>query len=126
MFNSELAHKVLDQIALHPELHNQAVWAKKTSCGTAHCFAGWAVQIARVEPLIVDEIFFRFQNKSGNFISIGQEAERLLGITSSEADVLFAGDNYFEDLREMVEILDSGETIYHRYSNDDEDDDYDD
>ncbi len=40
--NAELAYMVLDQIDAHPETWNQGTW----DCGTAACFAGWAVRIS--------------------------------------------------------------------------------
>jgi hypothetical protein len=40
--NAELAYAVLDQIDAHPETWNQAVY----DCGTAACFAGWAVRLS--------------------------------------------------------------------------------
>lgn len=40
--NAELAYQVLDQIDAHPETWNQRVW----DCGTAACFAGWAVRLS--------------------------------------------------------------------------------
>jgi hypothetical protein len=48
--NAELAYRVLDQIEAHPELHKQGEWLVKTDCGTAGCFAGWAVMLSGAEP----------------------------------------------------------------------------
>jgi hypothetical protein len=49
--NAALAYAVLDQIDAHPETWNQGTW----DCGTAACFAGWAVRLAggEVDPLTV-------------------------------------------------------------------------
>lgn len=41
-FNSELAHRVLDQIELHPETWDQNYWR----CSTGMCFAGWAAEMS--------------------------------------------------------------------------------
>lgn len=43
--NTQLAYAVLDHIDAHPEQWNQATWWKQTECGTAGCFAGWAVAL---------------------------------------------------------------------------------
>lgn len=40
--NAELAYKVLDHIDAHPESWDQNIW----DCGTAACFAGWAVRFS--------------------------------------------------------------------------------
>jgi hypothetical protein len=40
--NITLLRRTLSQIETHPELWDQADWRNETSCGTSHCFAGWA------------------------------------------------------------------------------------
>lgn len=45
--NTELAYRVLDHIDAHPDQWDQARWwAASPHCGTAGCFAGWAVQLS--------------------------------------------------------------------------------
>lgn len=44
--NAELAYRVLDHIDADPKSWDQGRWIRKTDCGTAACFAGWAVQLA--------------------------------------------------------------------------------
>lgn len=46
MANVELLERVLTYIKDHPEDHRQKVWAEMSSCGTAMCFAGWAVALS--------------------------------------------------------------------------------
>ena len=41
--NAPLAYKILDHIDAHPEQWNQTTWFRESECGTAGCFAGWAV-----------------------------------------------------------------------------------
>ena len=43
--NAALAYEVLDYIDAHPEEWNQRRWV----CGTAACFAGWAVRLSGAE-----------------------------------------------------------------------------
>jgi hypothetical protein len=44
--NAELAYRVLDHIDAHPEQWDQGIWIRESDCGTAGCFAGWAVLLA--------------------------------------------------------------------------------
>lgn len=46
MINVELARKVRDQIADHPETYDQSTWAMETDCGTTYCVAGWALALS--------------------------------------------------------------------------------
>jgi hypothetical protein len=48
--NAELAYRVLDHIDAHPEQWNQGVYIGPADCGTAACFAGWAVLLSGAEP----------------------------------------------------------------------------
>lgn len=75
------------------------LWDKETwleRCGTAACFAGWAVILSGEEE--------------SPYVSTGEQARRLLGITPREASILFAGDNTIEDLRQFAEEF-AGETL---------------
>jgi hypothetical protein len=65
-----LAQQVLEQITQNPESLNQKVW--HSSCGTAHCTAGWTVVL------------------SG---PIGLAAEKRLG-TRGAAEILLGGSNH--------------------------------
>src|SRR5690606_3904822 len=65
-----LAARVLDQIELHPNTHDQAVW--HSECGTRHCCAGWAVVLAG---------------------DVGAAAERRLG-TRVAAELLLGGSDH--------------------------------
>jgi len=46
--------RVLAHIESTPQLWNQSTWVSETSCGTAYCFAGWAVALEGI-PIVVDD-----------------------------------------------------------------------
>jgi hypothetical protein len=83
--NAELAYKVLDHIDAHPEQWNQGDWLGKTSCGTAGCFAGWAVVLAGLD-LLFDEPDPEFPDYSPALFVIGADGQR--DIPSAARDVL--------------------------------------
>lgn len=100
--NVELLQKTLDTIEQLPQHWNQSFW----HCGTSHCFGGFAELIANNIPIETshDEIErLRIARKLGVRTSI--EAERLLGISVEDADVLFYGYNTLELLERMVAHL---------------------
>lgn len=82
--NHELFQKVLDQIKLHPEGHEQATY--ENSCGTTRCVAGWALHLHNpTQP-----IEHTAQDVTGNpFGSYSAAARQLLGLTREEAEELF-------------------------------------
>jgi hypothetical protein len=70
--NRELHERVIAQIKAHPETWDQSVW--HSSCGTKHCYAGWA------------QILGGGQANEG---TAREDAIQLLGLTKAEADYLF-------------------------------------
>lgn len=107
--NVTLLREVMDHILAHPELHNQAVWAKKTACGTAHCFAGWACELSGLEMNNREiEIFGETTYlKDGRTISEG--ATSTLNIDGGTASMLFYSGNSLAKLKEYVdEICEQG------------------
>lgn len=100
--NVELLQKTLDAIKANPKHWNQKFW----HCGTSHCFAGFAELIANGLPVKTsfDEIKkLKTTRKLGMLTFI--EAERLLGISDEDSDVLFCGYNTLEQLERMVAHL---------------------
>jgi hypothetical protein len=43
--NTDLLLEIREQIASHPETHDQSTWASRTDCGTTYCIAGWAAML---------------------------------------------------------------------------------
>lgn len=108
--NAELAYAVLDQIDAHPETWVQTTWIKKTECGTAGCFAGWAVLLSGIQPAYLTNL-----SDSTSYVEVGEEsaridrtAEDLLGgryVDEGDEDYeqdLFDGDNDRETLGRLV------------------------
>jgi hypothetical protein len=120
--NAELAYKVLDHIDAHPEQWDQKAWLKGTDCGTAACFAGWAVVLAGhdvtfdTEPEADGSHYYATIDGSGSR-TVSATAARDLGIedafvpcrncagcgyTSDASHDLFDSDNDREDLGRIV------------------------
>jgi hypothetical protein len=78
-----LAYAVLDQIDAHPETWQQGSW----DCGTAACFAGWAVRLSggTIERLDPEEEWRVPMVVSGleelNGLPVDLAADKLLGIS---------------------------------------------
>ncbi len=72
--NAALAYRVLDHIEAHPETWDQENW-----CGTAQCFAGWAVALSGETPddwqnVLVD----------GQLVFVADRAAELLGFRNRD------------------------------------------
>jgi hypothetical protein len=101
--NAELAYRVLDRIDAEPYRWIQGDWATETDCGTAYCFAGWAVVLAGREPVwdygecsyVADD---RGVDEGTQFI--GDAAREALGVEDTGS--LFDGFNTREDLGRIV------------------------
>lgn len=51
--NTELINKVIAAIEAEPHRHDQACWASvNPGCGTAMCFAGWAVHLSPEHEIV--------------------------------------------------------------------------
>ena len=103
--NIELLQKTLDTIKANPEHWNQEQW----HCGTSHCFAGFAELIANnlsIEMSCEQVRALRLNGKLEDRIC--SYAEKLLGITDDDSDVLFDPYNTLEQLERMVDHL----TVY--------------
>lgn len=76
--NVGLIRRVMIQIKVHPEMWDQGQYG---SCGTAHCFAGWALVLNRGEEWM----------NSQERLSLGafDVAEDDLGLTFEQAWALF-------------------------------------
>lgn len=127
--NSELLVRTMRHIDSNPDLHDQEYWARSVddpttnvdlnACGTAMCFAGWAVLLHNGTT---PNRFFRWnrvESKRGyefewvadattTGAEIEEEARKLLGLDSETAERLFDGANLIEDLREIVTDLTDG------------------
>ena len=101
------AYAVLDFIRAHPELHDQEIWLRKTDCGTAGCFAGLACWLNGDTPI--------FEGGPGSSVVRSADTRRqvqirnraigLLGLSPTQADLLFDAGNSLEDLISEVEQI---------------------
>lgn len=100
--NAELAYRVLDQIDADPKSWNQGAW----DCGTAACFAGWAVRLSGGKSVDQDNDTYVVDAPAALGITglpVDEAAVKLLGHScdNSEGD-LFEASNTREDLGRLV------------------------
>ena len=89
--NAELAWRVLDHIDAHPESWDQNVWG----CGTAACFAGWAVRLSG--GVIAGE-----RNSDAEVVDTTDDsAHPLVGLTVEEAAYAVLGLDDFLSIGEL-------------------------
>jgi hypothetical protein len=117
--NAELAYRVLDHIDRNPEQWDQQNWFRETKCGTAACFAGWAVVLTGGDvevnasgdwkSVTLDGEEFRYFNIAG-LNALGIETDEVpdskhdcpCGCGGTEIDQLFDGANTRSDLGRIV------------------------
>lgn len=103
--NADLAYRVLDQIDAHPESWAQEAWVD--GCGTAYCFAGWALTLTGHKLKPHDDGFIELDGRvcARPYIVSGTAA-RELGISGldyrSTASNLFYPYNTRKDLGRIV------------------------
>jgi len=112
--NVDLMLAVRDQVTMHPETHDQFMWARKTECGTTYCIAGWAAVLSgqqllweRADKGAYEEAFWIQATPSAEPAArrfISGFARDALGLTPYEAAKLFASD-LSED--EALAVLDA-------------------
>lgn len=117
--NAALLRQTLEQIETHPETWEQGSYR----CGTGMCFAGWAAELAGghwlAGPddagnsyLIAEpddgEGAFIIRRSGEAVVDAHVRAQRILGLTWSQAEDLFDGSNTLLVLRQHVaELLDT-------------------
>lgn len=102
--------------------------ATSPHCGTAMCFAGHTALLAGAKPIITtsfapdpgEDWWFgtvRVQGEGGVTFDrhVSTYAQELLGLSESDAESLFSGDNTLDDLEHLVgEIVEHGEIVTER------------
>lgn len=117
MANLKLLRETLQQIDRDPGSWDQSELAIVTTCGTSHCFAGWAAVLAG------HEITFPFDSMPGSdrYAVDGDEdaclwdvAQEALEINDLEAAYLFHGGNSRDNLEMICTRLaaDEGEPLW--------------
>lgn len=80
--------RILDYIIDHPDEWDQNTWTNTDPvCGTTYCFAGHAVVSAGYKIMDRGAVIYRPDGSIG--VSVGTEAQEVLGLTRWEADELF-------------------------------------
>jgi hypothetical protein len=111
MANIEKLRAVLAKIEADPTLWDQAFWIKRTDCGTAGCFAGWACMLDGAKPIGLRhwdegvEQAAEVITSAGVVQDVDSAAAEILDLTEPEADILFYGDNTLDDLRAYVDAI---------------------
>jgi hypothetical protein len=105
---------ILEECRDGKRLHRQDAYATATSCGTAHCIAGWKVYDDFGDKVIYFPFEFGDPNEFGIEIEnypefdawgYSKEAWRL---TNTEASTLFLSDSTFEEQFSLLEELEAG------------------
>ncbi len=115
MANVELLESTMQYIKDHPEGHDQTVW----TCETGACFAGHAVlrngyrastridmwgNRIPVNGVVIDD--------KGEHRPVDRTAQRLLGLSDEDADIMFSAYNTADQLELMVKDLANGEELH--------------
>jgi len=116
--NKVLLQQTLTYIKRYPDTWYQGDWSLQTDCGTAHCFAGWAVKLGGVTLDEDDEVLraslpspdelqkhIDDDPASPGYVHVSVAARHLLGLTPEQAEELFSGANAVEDLERIVAEL---------------------
>jgi hypothetical protein len=95
-------YDVMDFIDQNPKLHDQAIWAATSSCGTTACFAGWTA-LRNGYHLDGRDNFRR--DSDGVSVSPSDVAEGILGLTYNQAAFMFWGTRTRAELRGYIDSL---------------------
>lgn len=85
--NQKLFNEIADKIETDPGSYDQNVYGERTSCGTKHCIAGWAVSLRGYIPARIGWLLVR--NEDSEEESVSDVATRLLGLRDFEDAMLF-------------------------------------
>lgn len=113
--NRPLLLKTLAVIEEKPEAWSQGDWAtkdpqclpEKNICGTAFCFAGWALVNSGYKPEWTEGSNYtgEFVSKRGKVVDAETKAQKLLNLTDEQSGNLFSGNNTLEEIRDQVASL---------------------
>lgn len=106
--NVALLRQTMDAVLAHPELHRQSMWATRTDCGTAYCYAGMACHLSGIEPAF-DVWPAGTTIRTAYWVADGREigavAQELLGLDDDSAAALFRAANTTADLKHYVDQI---------------------
>lgn len=118
MPNIEALEKVYDTIYVRQDDNSkdsqgrywdQSTWRDYDECGTAMCFAGWAIELDPgysfnshyVNGDILD--YVDVTDPEGFVLTVQQAAREILGLTPEQGTELFLGTNEIEDIRAIID-----------------------
>jgi hypothetical protein len=97
---------LVEEAAMRGDWH-QGSWR----CGTARCFAGWAVEAARARWAYGEEDDMDtyglglVEDELGGYSHVAAWAQAALGLTPFQAGELFNATNTLEDIRNLVDVI---------------------
>jgi hypothetical protein len=131
--NVELLETTMQFIKDHPERHDQGTYlarnaANPDDCGTANCFAGWALTLsmAQSESEKLADLTYRYWHQDAErrpevdahsgLNDVGLEAADRLGLTYPEASKMFGASVSLPVLELMVKDLTNGAALRSMYA----------
>lgn len=112
--NVELLERTMQFINDNPQRHYQGQYFVKRSCGTACCFAGWALLLGGMSE---DDIVWsttghgKHIRRNTDTEDAWMAAKNLLGLEENEWQTLFHANNTGAQLQLMVKDLVNGDVI---------------
>lgn len=107
---------ILEECRDGRRLHNQLHFASDTSCGTAHCIAGWKVHDDLKERVTYvacgDGLLDMIVDDCPPFdFNEWDYAQKEWALTDGESNKLFSSNRTFEEQFELLEKLERGERL---------------
>jgi hypothetical protein len=105
---------ILEECRDGKRLHRQAAYATTTSCGTAHCIAGWKVhddfgdKVSYFPFVFGDPNEFNIEIENYPEFDAWGYAKEAWRLTNTEASTLFLADSTFEEQFSLLEELEAG------------------
>lgn len=110
--NVPLLRKVLEHVTEHPLEHAQGHWAVRNGCGSAYCVAGWTAVFEGWTPTYEDDdVSTGTFVRAGSYHHAGDIARAALGVSDSDASVLFRSTNSLDVLWGLAETMTDGEIV---------------
>jgi hypothetical protein len=107
---------ILEECRDGKRLHRQQVYATQTSCGTAHCIAGWKVwddlgYKVRYTPYDIGCTDLDMELTDDSAFDAWNYARDSWNLTEIESSALFDSDATFEQQFALLEMLESGKRL---------------